>query len=199
MLAQSEHPVERNSRKVSRSFIDRNAVDDVAGDQVVQCPQKMLRGDAEHRGANAHAGIERHHFVIRKFLAEPIDQMNFGAHRPLRARRRCGDRLYDALGRADLVGGLGNLKAALRMNDYADARMLAAHAFDVAWGETLVDRAVALPQNYARSVNGLWGIPAEFLVRIPHNHLVQWNAHAKRRVAAKMLIREKQHFFAALV
>src|SRR3984957_16568811 len=161
MLAQSEHPVERNSRKVSGSFIDRNAVDDVAGDQVVQRPEKMLWGDAEHRGANAHAGIERHHFVIGQFLAEPIDQVNFGADRPLRARRRCGDGLDDAFSRADLVGGLSNLEAALRMNDYADARMLAAHAFDVARGETLVDGAVALPQNYAWGANGIRGIPAE--------------------------------------
>jgi len=30
MLAQTQHPVEGNSREVSRSFIDRNTVDDVA-------------------------------------------------------------------------------------------------------------------------------------------------------------------------
>jgi hypothetical protein len=58
MLAQTQHPVEGNSREVSRSFIDRNAVYDVTGNEVIQRPEQMLRRDAKHRGANAYAGIE---------------------------------------------------------------------------------------------------------------------------------------------
>jgi len=48
-----------------------------------------------------------------------------------------------------------DLEAALRMRDNADAGVLAAHALHVLWRESLMDRAIALPQNYPRSSNRL--------------------------------------------
>jgi hypothetical protein len=59
-----------------------------------------------------------------------------------------------------------------RMNDYADARMLA-RTRSTCRGETLVDGAVALPQNYARRESHPGNL-AEFSYG-SHNHLIQWN------------------------
>jgi hypothetical protein len=52
---------------VSGPFIDRNAVDDAAGDQIAQRPQKMPRV-MRNIVVQTHAGIERHHFVIGSSL-----------------------------------------------------------------------------------------------------------------------------------
>src|ERR1700720_4035465 len=99
----------------------------------------MLGCNAKHRGAHAYAGIERHDFAVRHFLAKPIDQVNLRAYRPLRVRRRLRDSFDDAFGRADLVGGLGYFIAALRMHDYANTGVLAANALDVPRLEALMD------------------------------------------------------------
>src|SRR5450631_4102635 len=171
MLAQTQHAVEGNSCEVAGAFVDGNTVDDVAGDQIFQRPKEVLRGNAEHGGAHANAGVERHYFVARHFLAEPIDQVDFGADRPLRALGGFRDGLDDAFGRADLIGGLGYLEAAFRMHDHANAGMLAADTLDVLGREALVHRAVALPQNHARRADGFRRIAAEFLIRIPDDHL----------------------------
>src|SRR5258708_17707937 len=126
MLTQSEHAVEGNSRVVSSAFIDGDAVDDVAFAQIFEGPEEMLRGDAEHGGADADAGIERYDSVVFEFLAKAVDKVNFRANRPLGASRRRLNGLDDALGRADLVGRLCDLEAAFGMGIDANSMMLAA-------------------------------------------------------------------------
>src|SRR5262249_8940294 len=122
MLAQSEHPVERNSRVVARAFIDRDAIDDIACSEIIERPEQVLRGDAEHRGAHANARVERNDFAIRHFFREPVHKVNFSAYGPLRTGRRCRDRVNDSFRRANLIGGLGYLEAAFRVRNHANAR-----------------------------------------------------------------------------
>src|ERR1700730_4401441 len=197
MLAQTQHAVESNSREMTRSFIDRDAINDVSGDQVFQRPEEMLRRDAEHRGANTHAGVQGHDFAVRHFFAEPVDEMNLGADSPLRTSRRGGDRLDDAFGRAGLVGGLCDLEAALGMDNDANAGMLAPNAFDVLRREALVDGTVSFPEDDAGAVYCFRGVTAEFLVGVPNDHLLEGDAHTKSGVPAEVLVGQEEYLFAA--
>src|SRR5260221_7568786 len=158
----------------------------------------MLGCNAKHRGARAYAGIERHDLAIGHFFGKPVEQVNLGAPRPLRVRRRLRDSFDDAFGGADLVGGLRYFKAALRMDDYANAWVLAANALDMLRLEALMDRAVALPQDDARFANRFRRIAFKILVRIPHDHFVERDTHPKGSVAAKVLVGQKQDFLPAV-
>src|SRR6266851_1428787 len=197
MLAQSEHAVESNSRVVASAFVNGNAVDDVALAEILKSPKEMLRGDAKHSCANANAGIERDDSVVCEFLAKAVDKMNFRANGPLGASRRRLNSLDDALGRADLVGRLCDLEAAFGVSDDANARMLAADALDLLRREALVHGAIALPQNDARGADGFRRVSTKLLIRVPNDHLLEGNAHAVARVAAKVLVGEEENFFAA--
>src|SRR6266852_5850112 len=105
----------------------------------------MLGCDAKHRGAHADARIKGHDPVVGHFSAKPIHEVNLRGYRPLRAGRRLRDGFNDAFGRADLVGGLRNFVAALRMRNYTNTRIRAANSLDMLWLGALMDRAVALP------------------------------------------------------
>src|SRR5258706_7100272 len=109
----------------------------------------MLRSDTEHRRADANAGIERDNFVVLQFLAEPVDEVDFGADGPLSAGGRSLNGFGDALGRTDLIGGLCDLEAAFGMHDDANAGMLAADALDLLLRRTLGDGAIDPPQGRA--------------------------------------------------
>src|SRR5882762_2589214 len=187
MLAQTQHPVESNPRMVASALVNGNAVNDVAFAEVFKRPEEMLRGYAEHRGADANAGIERDDFVVLQFLAEAVDEVDFSANGPLGAGGRSLDSFDDALGRTDLIGGLCDFEAAFGMRDDANARMLAADARDLLRREALVHGAIALPEDHARVVNRFRRVSAKFLVGIPNDHLVERNAHAKTGVAAEVL------------
>src|SRR5260370_33670524 len=106
MIMEREHAVESKCRVVSSALIDGDAVDDVDFAEIFERPQEMLRGDAEHGGANANARVQRNDFVVLQFLAEAVDEMDFRADGPLSARGRILDGFYNALGRTDLIGGL---------------------------------------------------------------------------------------------
>src|SRR5258708_34234782 len=121
MLTQTQHAVESSPPIVARSFIDGNAVYNVAFAEVFERPEEMLRGDAKHGGADANTGIERDHFVVLQFLAEPVDEVYFRAHSPFRASRRSFDCFDDALGRADFIGGFGGPATAPGRVDGANA------------------------------------------------------------------------------
>src|SRR5882724_1984441 len=121
---------------------------------------------------------------MRHFLAKAVDQVNLRADRPLRTCGRRRNRLDDSFGRAELIGGLRYFKAALWMNNHANAGMLAAHALDVLRCEALVNRAVAFPQDHPSGADGFRRIAAELLIGIPDDHLVKWNAHTECGVAA---------------
>src|SRR5882724_1582729 len=180
------------------ALVDGDAVDDIAFAEIFERPEEMLRGNAEHRGADANTGIERDHFVILQFLAEAIDEVNFRADSPLGAGRRSLDSFDDAFGRADLIGGLGDFETAFRMGDDADAGMLAADAVDLLGREALVHRAVALPENDAGVADGFRRISAVFLVGVPNDHLIERDAHAIAGIAAEVFVGEEENFFAGL-
>src|SRR5258707_674401 len=100
MLAQTEHAVEGKPRMVASAFVNGDAVHNMALAQIFERPKEMLRGDAEHRSADANAGIERDDFVALQFLAEAIDEVDFGANGPFGACRGGLDGLDDAFRRA---------------------------------------------------------------------------------------------------
>src|SRR5229473_3102655 len=154
----------------------------------------MLRGDAKHGGANANAGIERDDFVCLQFLAKAVDEVDLRANGPLGTGGRSLNCLDDGLGRADLIGGLGDLEAAFGVNDDTNARMLTADALDLLRGEALVHGTVALPENDARVAYCFPRVSAKFLVGIPDDHLVERDAHAIAGVAAKVLVGEEENF-----
>src|SRR3989442_14065940 len=97
MLTQTQHAVEGKSRIVASALIDRNAVDDAAFAEVFERPKEMLRGNAEHRGADADAGIERDDFAVPELLAEAVDEGGFRAHSPLGAGGGRGECPRDGL------------------------------------------------------------------------------------------------------
>src|SRR5215469_16767059 len=179
-------------------FVHGNLVHDFPLAQIFEGPKQVLWRDSKHRRANAHAGIERDHFAVFQFLSEAIYEVNFGAHRPFRSGVSGHNGLADAFGRADLVGSLRHLETAFGMNDDANAGLFASDRVDVLGAEALMDRAVALPENDLRLREGLRAVPAEFLERVPDNHLVEWNSHAVAGVAPEMLIRQKEDLLAAL-
>src|SRR5260370_5564998 len=158
MLSQTQHAVESNPRVVAGALIDGDAVQDVALAQLFEHTEQMLRSDTKHRRPNADAGIERNDFVVRQFLAEAVDEMDFRADGPFGAGRRSLDGFDDALGRADLIGGLGNLEAAFGMRDDANAGMLAADARHPLRREARVHRAPALPVDEARAASRFWRV-----------------------------------------
>src|SRR6266446_3497051 len=183
---------------VAGAFVDGDAVDDVALAQIFERPEEMLWRDAEHRGADTNAGIERDDFVIPQFLAEAVDEVDFRADGPLRASGRSFYGFDNAFCRADLIGGLGNLEAAFGMRDDANAGMLAADARDLLRREALVHRAIALPEDGARAANRFRRVSAIFLIRIPNDHLFERDAHAIAGVASEVLIGKEENFFAVL-
>src|SRR5260370_9873278 len=113
----------------------------------------------------------------------------------MRAGRRFRDHSNNAFGRADFVGCLRHIEAALRMHNYANARIRAANSLDVLWLEALMDGAVPLPQNHAGLANRFRGTAPKILIAIPTDHFVSRTSHAKTGVPAKVLIRQKQDFF----
>src|SRR5262245_41833559 len=143
MLTQTKHAVEGHARVMACAFIDANSINNVASRKIFKRPQKMLRRDAEHRGANANTWIERNNFAVAQFFAEAIDEMDFRADSPFCSRGRFADGFDDAFGGTNLIGGLRNFEAALGMHDHADAGMLATDALDVLRREALMDRTVA--------------------------------------------------------
>ena len=70
-----------------------------------------------------------------------------------------------------VVGRLDDVERHFGVHDDADARMLLAKHLDLRHGEAGVHRAVTLPQNQARGLDGLGLEPAPGLVRIPHDHV----------------------------
>src|SRR5258708_30014001 len=117
MLAQTQDEVESNPRVVAGALVNGNTVDDVALTQIFERPEEMLRSDTEHRRADANAGIERDDFVVLQFLAEPVDEVDFGADGPLSAGGRSLNGFDVALGPTHLIGGPRDFGAAIRLDD----------------------------------------------------------------------------------
>src|SRR5258708_7431283 len=195
MLAQTQDEVESNPRVVAGALVNGNTVDDVALTQIFERAEEMRRSNREQRGADADAGIERDDFVVPQFLAEAIDEVDFGADGPLGARGRSLDGFDDALGRADLIGGLRDFETAFGMRNDANAGMPAANALDLLRREALVHGAVTLPEDDTRAADRLRRVSAKFLVGIPDDHLFERDAHAIAGVAAEVLVGKEENFF----
>src|ERR1700674_864842 len=198
MLSQTQHAVESNPCMVAGALIHGDAVHYIALAQILEHPEEMLRSDAEHRRADANVGIERDDFVVLQFLAEAVDEVDFRADGPCGTGGRSPHGLDDALGRTDLIGGLGNFEAAFGMRDDANAGMLAADTLDLLRREALMHGAIALPENDARAANRFRRVSAKFLVGIPDDHLFERDAHAIAGVASEVLIGKEENFFAIL-
>src|SRR5580692_5596216 len=76
--------------------------------------------------------------------------------------------------------------------------MLAADPLDLLGRETLVHRAVTLPENDAGVADGFRSVSSKFLIGVPNDHLLKRDAHAIAGIAAEMLVRKEENFFAAL-
>ena len=63
------------------------------------------------------------------------------------------------------------------MDDDPDAGMLRADILNLAYGELRVHRAVALPQNDARLLDGFRREAAPGVSRFPHDHPIERHAH----------------------
>ena len=96
------------------------------------------------------------------------------------------------LGRAQCVGFLAYLPAALGVNDDLDAGILGAYLVNVAGEKTLMNRAVALPEQDAAGRQALLRLAALQAPRIPDRHLLQRNSHGISGVAAEVLIGQKE-------
>ena len=123
--------------------------------------------------------------------------MDFRADSPDRSRRTVGDRVDDVLRAAAVVGGLDNIPRHFGVHDDPDPWMSSANCLDLLDRKTGVDGTVSLPEDHPRTLDLIWIETSENLIRIPHDHLVEGNTQLVGRVAAQMLIREEQDFFAA--
>src|SRR5690349_14947925 len=153
MLTQREHAVEGNPCMVPRALFDRNAVHNFSGRQIFERPQQVFRRNTEHRRANANASVEGDYPAVFQFLTEPVHEVDFGSHCPLRTWLRSSHGFNNSLCRSDLVGGLRHLKLAFRVHDHTNSRILAPYSLHLLHGKPLVNGTVSLPQNYARVSN----------------------------------------------
>ena len=76
--------------------------------------------------------------------------------------------------------------------------MLSAHLIDVPGREPRMHRAVALPEDDARLLDGVGLEATPDLVRIPHHHLIEGHAHFVGGVAAKMLVGQEENLLASV-
>ena len=69
--------------------------------------------------------IQRDDLVILQFFAEPVDQVDFRADRPLCPLGRSHNLPNDAFRGTDYIGGLRYFKLAFRVDDYLDPGVFA--------------------------------------------------------------------------
>src|SRR6185437_13381840 len=128
-LLDLQHSIQRYARPVLHVIANFDPVHDVAIHQVLQRPAQVLRGNSEHRGAQAAGVVQSDDFLPfrRELLAHAVDQVNFGADRKRGSCRRLTDHLQQAFGRAYAIRLLAPSPAALRMHNHANAGILRAH------------------------------------------------------------------------
>src|SRR6185369_13864098 len=97
----------------------------------------------------------------------------------------------DVFRRTDGVGQLRHFPSAFRMGKHGNSLMFLSHLSDMRRKKSLMNRAMPFPENDSAIAQLLFRVAPEFLVWIPHGHLVQSKAEVESRVAAQMLVREK--------
>ena len=156
----------------------------------------MLRRDAEHRGAKAAGVVQGDDLLVfrSKFLTHAIHEMNFCSHREHRAGPGLLDDLQQALGGADAISFLANFPAAFGMDNDLNARIFGADVVDMFRKESLVNRAVALPENDSGILQPLRTESAIDHVGIPNDHFVKRDSQVVTGVASQMLIGQEEDF-----
>ena len=155
--------------------------------------------DAEHRGTQATAVVQRNDEAVRIFILQAVHQVNLGADRPFAAGRRVGHALDDVLGGTDVVrqaeplpSGIPDAKSP-RCPD--TARAPARHARE----ETADAPSNALSTERNGCREGAASVfPPSSSIRIPHRHFVQAEAQAVGRVSSEMLIGQEENLVGAL-
>src|SRR6266498_2860658 len=150
-LLNFQHPIQGHARPVLHVVADLDSIHDVAVHKAFQRPAEVLRRDAEHGRAQAARVVEGNDFLPFRgeLLAHAVHEMDLSADGEHAPRRRLANHLEQTFRRADAVRFLAHFPAALRMNNYANARIFGANVVHMLRQEPLMDRTVALPQNHA--------------------------------------------------
>ena len=127
---------------------------------------------------------------------EPLHQVDLGADGDRRAGGRLVDRLDDVVGRADLVGELAHVVAALGVRDHDPVRVLGPERLDVLgrkrwWTEQWPFHSRNVASLHSASVEAAQVEPG-----VPHPHVVEVVAHREAGVAAEVLVGEEQDLVA---
>src|SRR6478735_1773343 len=194
LAGQGEHPVERGTGLGRDGRVDADRVDDPAFDERLEGPHEVREVDAVHRRAVADVLLQEGDPLVRELRGEATHEVELGADDPRRAVGRCRDGLDDLLGRADLVGELDDLVAALGVHDHLDVGDLAARGLDRVDREPAVHRTVPAPQDHPGGLELLARQPAVRAVRVPDDAVVEGEAElAHGGVAAEGLVGQEEH------
>src|SRR5438270_13090219 len=118
--------------------------------------------------------------------------MNLSPHREAGSRWSIVNQLDQTLSGTDGIRLLADFPTAFGMNNYLYAWMALPNRFHVLREKTLVDRAVAFPQNDFRFAKSFRRGAAHEHERIPDHAFIQRNTHGKCRVATEMLTRREE-------
>ena len=75
-----KHAIQRRHGAGPGAFVDGDAIDHAAIDQILEHPKQMGRVDAVHRGAQALMRRKAQDGLVGVALSQAVDQMDFGAH-----------------------------------------------------------------------------------------------------------------------
>ena len=158
----------------------------------------MLRVDARHGATFAHHVAHKLHVFALRFhlLGQARDEVELCADQPFGVRLGFGNGAQNVLGGADKIRIQTHFKRRFWVRNHFAVGMQLAEMLDILWAEHLMHRAMTFPQQDFRVFNLCFRQATKLLVRVPHRHLLQRNAHFMPAPATKILVREKQHFFA---
>ena len=166
--------------------------------QRLEGPRDVGRVYPVHRATGADDRVQAEDRLLRVLPGQPADHVDLGTDRPRRPRRRRFDSLQDGLGGAALVGRLDNLPADLGVHHHAHAGVFAPCFFHLLHREPLVRAAMPLPEDDFCLPELLRGGASVGQPPVPEHHLVQRDAHGVSGIPPQVLVREEQHFVAAL-
>ena len=146
-LAEGHHAVKRNLRPLLFIVRDDDVIHDMSVDEIFHRPAEVRGIDAVHGRALADGRGQEKHLLVRLFLLQTIDQIEFRPDRPCRPGGRRGDGANDEFRRPDQVRLVDHIFVAFRMDDHLPFRILLAEIVDVRRLKHLVHAAMALPQN----------------------------------------------------
>src|SRR5882724_3618847 len=195
---QRQHALERHLRPSLRLGIHLNAIHNTSFKEVVEHPGEVSRMNPVHSRAGTDYWIEAEDRLIAMLRGKPVHHAEFGADCPLRTGLRIRDARQYELSRTGEISRLNNWKLAFGMDDHIDPRVVTACFLDLRYCKSFVNRTVPFPKNDPGGPQSFSGVSAERFVGIPHEHLIECNAHLVSGVASEMLIGKEQHALASL-